>query len=517
MMKRVKIDAMKKEQRFYNTLRIGLLSLVIFFSAGVSNLSSTPEAENTLQRLRKKIDAILATPALKGTSVGIQIISLDSQETIYERNPELTLNPASNTKLVTSAAALVRLTPQYQFRTSVYTDARIKKGVLEGNLYIKGGGDPTLSYQDLLALAQEVYYAGILTINGDIVGDDSFFDDEREFSGWHDFDRAYSGNLSALSLGDNSVHLLIKPSYRSGVAPEIILNPPTSYIQIKNKAVTLSSNGIYASFSNNQNTSEDSPVQETLVVQGKISQKSKYGVSAYVNVKNPSLFTTATFKDALQQIGIAVKGRATLGRLPKKPRRLAVSYSEYLSNIIYESNKSSSNFVAEQILKTLGAEAMGAPGTTVKGIQVIQEFLAEIGIPPEAYILENGSGLSRKNRLSANQIVTLLKYMHDSFEVKAEYLASLAIAGVDGTLRSRMQDTQAERRVRAKTGAIRSVSCLSGYAASQDNETFAFAILLNDYKAGTYDMRKIQNQIGLSLTAFYRQTSNASAIEKPRK
>jgi D-alanyl-D-alanine carboxypeptidase/D-alanyl-D-alanine-endopeptidase (penicillin-binding protein 4) len=160
---------------------------------------------------------------------------------------------------------------------------------------------------------------------------------------------------------------------------------------------------------------------------------------------------------------------------------------------------------------------MGAPGTTVKGIQVIQEFLAEIGIPPEAYILENGSGLSRKNRLSANQIVTLLKYMHDSFEVKAEYLASLAIAGVDGTLRSRMQDTQAERRVRAKTGAIRSVSCLSGYAASQDNETFAFAILLNDYKAGTYDMRKIQNQIGLSLTAFYRQTSNASAIEKPRK
>jgi D-alanyl-D-alanine carboxypeptidase/D-alanyl-D-alanine-endopeptidase (penicillin-binding protein 4) len=345
---------MKKEQRFYNTLRIGLLSLVIFFSAGVSNLSSTPEAENTLQRLRKKIDAILATPALKGTSVGIQIISLDSQETIYERNPELTLNPASNTKLVTSAAALVRLTPQYQFRTSVYTDARIKKGVLEGNLYIKGGGDPTLSYQDLLALAQEVYYAGILTINGDIVGDDSFFDDEREFSGWHDFDRAYSGNLSALSLGDNSVHLLIKPSYRSGVAPEIILNPPTSYIQIKNKAVTLSSNGIYASFSNNQNTSEDSPVQETLVVQGKISQKSKYGVSAYVNVKNPSLFTTATFKDALQQIGIAVKGRATLGRLPKKPRRLAVSYSEYLSNIIYESNKSSSNFVAEQILKPWG-------------------------------------------------------------------------------------------------------------------------------------------------------------------
>lgn len=505
------------KQEFHRIVRIGLLSVVILSSVGVSELSSTPEAENALQRLRKKIDAILTASSLKGASVGIQVVSLDSQETVYERNPELTLNPASNTKLVTSAAALVRLTPQYQFQTAVFTNAKIKNGVLEGELYIKGGGDPTLSYQDLLTLAQDVYYTGIRTITGDIIGDDTFFDDEREFSGWHDFDRAYSGYISALSLGENSVHLIIKPSHRSGVAPEIILNPPTSYIQIKNKAVTLSSNSIYASFSNDQETSDNSSAQETLVVQGKISRKSQYGVSAYVNVKNPSLFTTATFKDALQQVGITVQGRATVGKLPPKAQRLAAWYSERLSNIIYESNKSSSNFVAEQILKTLGAEILGTPGTTAKGILIIQEFLAELGIPPEAYILENGSGLSRNNRLSAEQIVTLLKYMYESFEVKAEYLASLAIAGVDGTLRSRMQDTQAERRVRAKTGAIRSVSCLSGYAASQDNETFAFAILMNQYKSGGYEVKKIQNQIGLLLTEFYRQAYNASVAETSRK
>ena len=507
---------MKMKQRFYKTLRISFLSLLILTSVAIADLNSNTEIEDSLQRLGKKIDTLLKTSILKGAEIGIQIVSLDSKEVVFEHNPEQPLNPASNTKLMTSAAALVRLTPQYQFRTSVYTDARLKAGVLEGNLYLKGGGDPGLTYQDLLVLAQDVYYEGVRTITGDIVGDDSFFDDEREFSGWHDFDRAYSGKLSALSLGENSVHLLIKPSHRSGVPPEIILHPPTSYIQIQNKAVTLSSNGIYASFANKPESSDDDIARETLVVQGKISHKSKYGLSAYVNVNNPSLLTTATFKDALQQVGITVKGKAVVGTLPKKPRRLAVYDSEPLSSIICESNKSSSNFVAEQILKTLGAEVFGLPGTTLKGVQAVQEFLAELGVQPDAYILENGSGLSRKNRFSAEQIVTLLTYMYDDFAVKAEYLASLAVAGVDGTLRRRMQDTQAERRLRAKTGYVRNVSCLSGYAASQDNETFAFAILLNNYKTGTYDVRKIQNQIGELLTEFYRPTYNVQAESSPQ-
>ena len=124
-------------------------------------------------------------------------------------------------------------------------------------------------------------------------------------------------------------------------------------------------------------------------------------------------------------------------------------------------------------------------------------------------MLENGSGLSRQNRLSAQHIVTLLAHMYENFEVRSEYLASLAIAGVDGTLRRRLQDTQAERRLRAKTGALREVSCLSGYAASKDNEVFAFSILVNGYDSGGYAVQKIQNKIGLLLTEFYRPTYNA--------
>jgi D-alanyl-D-alanine carboxypeptidase/D-alanyl-D-alanine-endopeptidase (penicillin-binding protein 4) len=243
-----------------------------------------------------------------------------------------------------------------------------------------------------------------------------------------------------------------------------------------------------------------------VIVQGKISGKSRSGVSAYVNVNNPSLLTTTTFKDALEQIGIAVKGIPVLGKMHKKSWRIALYCSEPLSHIIEESNKTSNNFVAEQLLKTLGAEVIGPPGTTDKGLQVVREFFTELGISPDAYVLENGSGLSRNNRLSPEQIVMLLTYMYDNFEVRSEFLASLAVAGVDGTLQRRLRDTQAERRLRAKTGAIQGVSCLSGYAVSKNNEVFVFSIMMNDYKSGGYAVKQIQNKIGLLLTEFYRQT-----------
>lgn len=495
-------------QTFTIQFRRFLVFSISFFCATflfISEPDSNPGEESGLPRLAQKIDGALHNSSLKGASVGIQIISLKSGEVVYERNPELALNPASNTKLLTSAVALVKLTPEFRFQTSIHMTGKISKGTLIGDLYLKGRGDPLLTYTGLLSLAQDVYNAGIRKISGDVIGDDSYFDQEREFSGWHDFTQAYSGKLSALSLQKNSVRLQIKPG-RSGAAPSIILDPPTSYIKIKNKAVTLTSNKVYASFTPSENPENE----ETLLVQGKISKKSRGGVSAYVNVNNPSLFTATTFKDALEQIGIAVEGEVSLGTLPKKSARLGTYYSEPLSTIISEANKPSDNFVAEQLLKTVGAHEQGAPGSTEKGLQVLQEFLEELEIPPSAYVLENGSGLSRSNRISPQHIVTLLTYMYENFEVRYEYLASLAIAGVDGTLRKRMKDTQAERRLRAKTGAIRSVSCLSGYAASRDNEIFVFSMMMNDYKSGGYDIKKIQNNIGLLLTEFNRPTYSDS-------
>ncbi len=464
----------------------------------------------SVEHLRKDIKAALNTSILRDAGIGIQIVSVDSGDVVYEYNPDLLLNPASNTKLVTSATALMRLKPEYQFTTSVYIDGTVKNGVLSGDMYLRGGGDPSLSYEGLLKLANDVRSAGITEITGNVVGDDTFFDAEREFVGWRDFDRAYSGRISALSLNYNAVRLIVKPSSQSGRTPQIVLEPPTSYVKVQNKAVTSSKSGIYASFAPAAATADELSVpEETLVIKGKISTTSRYGVSAYVYVNNPSLYTTTSFQDALEQMGVQVGGQPILGEVPAKSKRIASYASESLARVICDSNKVSNNFVAEQLLKTLGAEVLGKPGTTAKGLQVVSGFLEEMGIPADAYALENGSGLSRNNRLSPQLLVILLTFMYQHFEVRSEFMASLAVAGVDGTLRKRLQDTLAERRLRAKTGALTAVSCLSGYAASQDNEVFAFSIMMNGYRSGGYAVQEIQNTIGLLLTEFYRPTYNA--------
>ena len=258
------MPVMRILQRSYSTLICFFISFFLTCTITVSELDSNTETENALDHLNKKINSVLKTSILKNALIGIQIVLLNSGEVVYEHNPELALNPASNTKLITSAAALVKLTPQYRFQTRVYRKAKVSKGTLQGDLYLQGRGDPLLSYEVLLSLAQDVYTSGIRKITGDIVGDDSYFDDEREFSGWHDFSRSYSGKISALSLHKNSVRLLIKPASRSGVAPQVILDPPSSYIQLKNKAVTLSSNKVYASFVPSKD--DEIATEETLLV-----------------------------------------------------------------------------------------------------------------------------------------------------------------------------------------------------------------------------------------------------------
>jgi serine-type D-Ala-D-Ala carboxypeptidase/endopeptidase (penicillin-binding protein 4) len=499
------------KERLFRIYRLAGLCVAFTVLSIVMGLSTDAQEDFvSLSRLQQNIKTALKTSILKNASIGIQIVSVDSGEVMYEHDSDLMLNPASNTKLLTSATALVKLNPEYQFITSVYRKGQLKNGVLSGDIYLRGGGDPSLSYEALLKLAYDVHNAGIRTIAGNVIGDDSFFDTEREFTGWQDFDRAYSGRLSALSLNYNAVRLFVKPSSRSGGTPKIILEPPTSYVKVHNKAVTSSKSGIYASFSSSDSPDDELPLpEETLVIRGKISTKSRYGVSAYVYVNNPSLYATTSFKDALEQMGITVNGQAMLGEVPPKSQRVTTYASESLSRIICDSNKVSNNFVAEQILKTLGAEVIGKPGTTEKGLRVVAEFLEDLDIPADAYVLENGSGLSRNNRLSPELIVTLLTFMYENFEVRSEFMASLAIAGVDGTLRKRLRDTQAERRLRAKTGALTAVSCLSGYAASRDNEVFAFSIMMNSYRSGGYAVQEIQNEIGLLLTEFYRPTYNA--------
>ena len=210
--------------------------------------------------------------------------------------------------------------------------------------------------------------------------------------------------------------------------------------------------------------------------------------SAWKKIDQPALYFGFTTKALLLQRGIKVKGKLRGGLVPYGQKLLYASQSDTLDIVLKKLNKHSSNFIAEQLIKTLGAEGRGVPGSHAKGIDVVEDFLErEVGIPRGTYVMKNGSGLNDANRFSAAQTTRLLSYMMDKFQVMPEFISSVGIAGKDGTLKYRFEGTDAAGKLRAKTGTLETVSALSGYVESVGKERFVFSIMVNDFtgRAGT--------------------------------
>ncbi len=233
----------------------------------------------------------------------------------------------------------------------------------------------------------------------------------------------------------------------------------------------------------------------------------------WVNVTTPTLYLGHTFREFLEWEGIRVHGEVRRGKTPPASRSLVRHKSKPLSIILWDLNKWSNNFIAEQVLKTLGAEVLGAPGTRKKGIAVVQRYMKRLGYGPESFTVADGSGLSRKSRISPAQLVSVLADMYDDFRFHPEFVASLAVMGVDGSVRNRLDDTPAERRIRAKTGTLNGVDALSGYAFSRDGDVIAFSILINS-RCSHWKMRQLQDRITLDLVRLDRR---AVAQRKSKK
>ena len=212
-------------------------------------------------------------------------------------------------------------------------------------------------------------------------------------------------------------------------------------------------------------------------------------------------------KTILMQKGINIGGQVTTGKVPSDTRSIAKHLSPSLADIIKLMNKPSDNWIAEMLFKAIGAEVKGEPGTWKKGRETVDEFLGEIMEEPPVHRFVDGSGLSRYNLLNAELLTKLLIYMYHNFELMPEYMASLPIAGVDGTLKNRMQGMYAEKVLRAKTGTLSGVSALSGYTKTADGKVFAFGILISHYVGSATTARGIQDKIGNLLTLFSRQSS----------
>ena len=454
-------------------------------------------AQSDRDALRKAVEQLLAQPPLSSAHVAVHVESLDDGQPLYSRNADDLLNPASNTKLVTAAAALLRLGPEYRFTTDYLTDRPILRGHV-GTLYVKGRGDPSTTTERLEGLVSDLWHRGIRSV-GDIVLDDSFFDREQYGAGWEQesSDKAWAAGVGALSLNHNAAAVYVTPGERVGSAARVEVDPDArDYFRVEARVATVRQTG------RRKLRPHAIPEGERtrILVEGRIPLGAE-PVVTYRRVGDPTFYYGQTLRMLLRQRGMRVAGRVKRGVVPENAVLIQSYESPELGEIVRDMNKISSNFIAEMLVKTLGAELKGSPGTWPKGLEVAEDLLHELGIARGTYVLKNGSGLNDTNRFTARQIATLLQAVWKKFPVASEFISSLGIAARDGTMRMRMEGTDAAGRLRAKTGTLERVTALSGYVQSMGGERFVFSVLVNDWSGRSGPVISSIDRLGVMLAS----------------
>ncbi len=446
-----------------------LLIFITVDTAGAENSSYT-----------SRIAPLLPAEAKNTAKLGVVVKSLTTGETLYEHNGEKLFIPASNEKIITSVAALSILKSDYRFKTEFYSGGGVSDGVLHGGLYIKGYGDPTLEAAHLGFISYQLKRRGIKEIRGGIIVDDSYFSTRRHAKGWKEEwkDDFYSPHISALSFNYNIIELKVYAA-KSGQRPTAKIEPAGTNIQIVNKALTSGKKGALRTTWQNEGT---------IVLSGVI--KPRANVVLKIPVKDPALVTGNVIKSALQEAGIKVDGTVSKGEIPRWASAFYTHYSDPLSSIITEYNKNSVNIIGENLIKVLGATYKGAPGTWENGSLVISEFLRSAGIE-NGFRVADGSGLSLNNRVSPDTLTEILSYAYRNRLIASDFIVSLPVAGVDGTLKKRFRNSELEGRVMAKTGYLKNVRALSGYVFTKKGDVLVFSILSNGYGWKTKEYQSV--------------------------
>ncbi|UOY92466.1 D-alanyl-D-alanine carboxypeptidase/D-alanyl-D-alanine-endopeptidase [Ectobacillus sp. JY-23] len=460
-------------------LMLQLIQLPVYAESGTSVVTSISQIDQLVANLPKSASTI-------GMRAGISVYNTKTGESVYQHDADKTFVPASNLKLYVTAAALDRLGEEYRFRTEVYTTGHVNpQGTLLGDVVIKGYGDPSLSKADLTALAVKLKDAGVKAVNGNILVDDSYYDDMRLGEGWMWDDEiyTYSAQISALAVNENVVDLSIS-------AAGVEVEPRNDVVKIDNRASVVE--GTKTDLTIDRQRGSD-----TIVITGTIG-KDAAPYTDQITVEDPALFAADAWKYALRENGIALKKAKVEKTAGVQGTPLVVHESQPLSALIVRLNKESDNFYAEMLVKQLGASQKGE-GSFDAGADVIATFLEKAGIPTN-YKQVDGSGLSRLNLISPKQMAQLLTYV-DKQPYQEAFERSLPIAGVDGTLKSRMKGTSAEKNVRAKTGSMSGVNGLSGYVTGANGDKLAFSVFLNGVRTSR-TATNFQDAVGVLLTQY---------------
>ncbi len=437
------------------------------------------------------LDPLLNDPIVDRALIAIDVRSLATGEQRFARNARQLVMPASNMKILTMAAAAERLGWDFRYVTTLVSDAPIDDGVLRGDLVVVGSGDPTIGLRDdratqvFGAIADQLLAAGVRRVDGRLVGDDDTFDEEELGGGWSwDYlSYGYAAPVGALQFNENMVQITLTPGRAPGDPVGVEVTPAWSGLQIDNRARTGPADGRATT------DFRRLPESEALRIDGQVPVGEP--LRRTVSVSNPTEFFLRALRAALVARGLDVRGGIVdidaLGhdRPARAPRRVLASVeSPPLSEIGRVLMKVSQNLYAETLLKTLDRHAHpDRPGSATGGRAVVREVLDTWGIPADGYLQVDGSGLSRYNYASAEAIVGILQHLYQDPRHRDPFLATLPIAGRDGTLAGRLKGTPAEGNVRAKTGSIANVRALSGYLTTRAGEPLVFSILVNHFTA----------------------------------
>ncbi|MDR2887638.1 MAG: D-alanyl-D-alanine carboxypeptidase/D-alanyl-D-alanine-endopeptidase [Bacteroidales bacterium] len=434
-----------------------------------------------------KFEEMLADSLLRNASVSFYVADADNGNVVYSHNPKISLIPASNMKLVSSAAALELLGPCHVFKTLIgYTgELNTSNGQLTGDIIIKGGGDPVLGssyfcshYEDFAGRwIEAVKNAGIKKVNGRIITDDSYFDFYPAAPRWlwEDLGASYGAGVFGLSIFDNTFSIRVRTAPDSINVELIDITPDIAGYDLTNRLKTFGSEGKWYLYA--------APYSSSGWLSGTIPASSEYVMK--VSIPDPPLMAARMMLQRMEKEKIETAGHPYTSRIENMANIDDITYlaqtgSPELRSIMEILNRESVNLYADTFTKELGKQFRNS-GTMTDGIKVIMQFLGSAGVDTCGFFIEDGSGLSARNAVNAEGIAKLLVYMRNKGKYFQDYLFSLPEAGQNGTLARFFTDPVFESNLKAKSGSMTRVRCYSGYFTAKSGKNMVFSILVNNF------------------------------------
>ncbi|MBW3502610.1 D-alanyl-D-alanine carboxypeptidase/D-alanyl-D-alanine-endopeptidase [Pseudomonas sp. NKUCC02_KPG] len=469
-------------------LLLASLLLPLAFGANAAPVNTT---------LSPKVQQALKTNKLQNDALSLVLLPLNGPGIPTVFNADVSMNPASTMKLVTTYAALEMLGPTHQWKTEFYTDGTLNNGILQGNLYLKGGGDPKLNMEKLWLLMRDLRANGVQQVTGDLVLDRNFFN-QPQLPVFND-----DGN-------DKNKPFLVKPdsllvnlkalrfvARNDGGKVLISVEPPIASIKIDNQVKAVNAKQCTGDVRYNPVPQADGSVLVT--VSGQLADGCNS--QTYLSLLDHATYTAGAVRAIWKELGGSIQGQDRQAGVPKNSKLLARAFSPDLAEIIRDINKYSNNTMAQQLFLSLGAQFRNdADGDDAKAAQrVVRQWLAKKGITAPHLVMENGSGLSRAERVSAREMAQMLQAAWQS-PYAAEFISSMPIAGKDGTMRKRLKTTAMNGQAHIKTGTLNTVRAISGFSRDSNGNTWAVVAILNDPRP--WGASAILDQVLLDL---YRQ------------